>query len=111
MLHGMIAAPARPALETAGEARRRSLLAESDVLLDEVEALHLDDRTEAPQPLREAIRSLQIRLGRHDPPMPPATSAATATNHLFFIQESPHRPYSGAPWCPTLVVKNPPAHL
>jgi hypothetical protein len=86
MVHRMIAAAPRPAQETAGEARRKSLLAESDELLDEVEALHLDDRTEAPQPLREAIRNLQIRLGRHDPPMPPATLRA-AHDLVFAVQQ------------------------
>ena len=73
MVHAVIATASRLAHETAGEEHRRSLLAESDALLDEVEALHLDDHIEAPQPLREAIRTLQIRLGRHDPPLPPAT--------------------------------------
>jgi hypothetical protein len=82
----MIATVTRPAQEKAGEARRRSLLAESDCLLDDVEALHLDDRTEAPQPLREAIRALQTRLGRHDPPMPPATLRA-AHDLVFAVQQ------------------------
>lgn len=82
----MIATVSRPAQERAGEARRRSLLAESDGLLDDVEALHLDDRAEAPQPLREAIRALQVRLGRHDPPMPPATLRA-AHDLVFAVQQ------------------------
>jgi hypothetical protein len=86
MVHGMIAAPPRPAQEAAGEMRRRSLLAQSDELLDEVEQLHLDDRTEAPSLLREAIRNLQIRLGRHDPPMPPATLRA-AHDLVFAVQQ------------------------
>ena len=59
---------------------------ESDGLLDDVEELHLEDRTEAPQPLREAIRALQIRLGRHDPPMPPATLRA-AHDLVFAVQQ------------------------
>jgi hypothetical protein len=86
MVHDMIAAAPRPAQEAAGDTRRRSLLAESDELLDEVEQLHLHDRTEAPQPLREAIRNLQIRLGRHDPPMPPATLRA-AHDLVFAVQQ------------------------
>jgi hypothetical protein len=72
--------------EKAGEARRRSLLAESDCLLDDVEALRLDDHTEAPSRLREAIRSLQVRLGRSDPPMPPATLRA-AHDLVFAVQQ------------------------
>ena len=82
----VIATVSRPAQEKAGEARRKSLLAESDCLLEDVETLHLDDRTEAPQPLREAIRALQVRLGRHDPPMPPATLRA-AHDLVFAVQQ------------------------
>jgi hypothetical protein len=86
MVHAVIETVARPAQEMAGEARRRSLLAESDALLDEVEALNLDDHVEAPQTLREAIRALQIRLGRHDPPLPPATLLA-AHDLVFAVQQ------------------------
>jgi hypothetical protein len=86
MVHAVIATASRPAQETAGEARRKSLLAESDALLDEVEGLHLDDHIEAPTPLREAIRTLQIRLGRHDPPLPPATLRA-AHDLVFAVQQ------------------------
>jgi hypothetical protein len=86
MLRSMIATISRPALDVAGEARRRSLLAESDCLLDDVETLFLDDHTEAPQPLREAIRALQVRLGRHDPPLPPATLHA-AHDLVFAVQQ------------------------
>jgi len=82
----MLAVGVRPAREKAGEARRRSLLAESDGLLDDVELLRLDDHTEAPQPLREAIRALQVRLGRHDPPLPPATLRA-AHDLVFAVQQ------------------------
>ena len=57
--------------EVATETRRKSLLAESDVLLDDVETLRLQDSTEAPPRLREAIRMLQLRLGRRNPPLPP----------------------------------------
>lgn len=68
------------------EARRRSLLAESDALLDDVELLRLNDRTEAPPTLREAIRSLQLRLGRRNPPVPPPTLAA-AHDLVFAVQQ------------------------
>jgi hypothetical protein len=86
MVHGMVVTVARPAPERADEARRKSLLAESDCLLDDVEALRLDDHTEAPEPLREAIRALQVRLGRRDPPMPPATLHA-AHDLVFAVQQ------------------------
>jgi hypothetical protein len=86
MVHGMVATFARPVSEKAGEARRKSLLAESDCLLDDVEALRLDDHTEAPEPLREAIRALQVRLGRRDPPMPPAT-LHSAHDLVFAVQQ------------------------
>jgi hypothetical protein len=86
MVLSMIATASQPVREIAIEERRRSLLAESDCLLDDVEALHLDDHTEAPQPLREAIRALQIRLGRHDPPLPPATLSA-AHDLVFAVQQ------------------------
>lgn len=82
----MAAATSLQMHEKAAEARRRSLLAESDCLLDDVEALRLDDHTEAPQRLREAIRSLQARLGRTDPPMPPATLRA-AHDLVFAVQQ------------------------
>jgi hypothetical protein len=86
MVRAMIAIVSRPSNAPSGEEHRRALLAESDGLLDEVEALHLDDHTEAPDPLREAIRTLQLRLGRHDPPMPPATLRA-AHDLVFAVQQ------------------------
>jgi hypothetical protein len=58
------------------EQRRRRLLAESDALLDHVEQLRLEDETVAPERLRNAIRTLQIRLGRREPPPAPATLTA-----------------------------------
>ena len=76
----------RPADEKAVEVRRRTLLAESDSILDDVESLRLEDRNEAPQPLREAIRALQVRLGRSDPPLPPATLHA-AHDLVFAVQQ------------------------
>jgi len=86
MVHCMVATDARPVSERAGETWRKSLLAESDCLLDDVESLRLDDHTEAPEPLREAIRALQVRLGRRDPPMPPATLHA-AHDLVFAVQQ------------------------
>lgn len=75
-----------PATEEAAELHRRLLLAESDVLLEDVEMLRLNDSTEAPQRLREAIRALQIRLGRRNPPLPPATLDA-AHDLVFAVQQ------------------------
>lgn len=72
--------------EHAAELRRRFLLAESDLLLDDVENLRLSDQSEAPQLLREAIRALQIRLGRRNPPLPPATLDA-AHDLVFAVQQ------------------------
>ena len=86
MVQPMVATLARPSEEKAGETRRRSLLAESDSLLDDVETLRLSDQTDAPPPLREAIRALQIRLGRHDPPVAPATLHA-AHDLVFAVQQ------------------------
>ncbi|HYM67541.1 MAG TPA: hypothetical protein VEW68_09635 [Patescibacteria group bacterium] len=65
---------------------RRTLLAESDSLLEDVEGLRLQDETEAPPRLREAIRALQIRLGRRNPPLPPATLDA-AHELVFAVQQ------------------------
>lgn len=72
--------------EAADEIRRRTLLAESDALLDDVEALRLEDRIEAPPQLREAIRALQVRLGRRNPPLPSATLDA-AHELVFAVQQ------------------------
>jgi hypothetical protein len=72
--------------EAADEIHRRSLLAESDALLDDVEMLRLEDQTEAPDRLREAIRSLQVRLGRRNPPLPSATLDA-AHDLVFAVQQ------------------------
>lgn len=68
------------------EERRRSLMAESDGLLDDVERLRLDDRDEVPQQLREAICALQVRLGRSEPPLAPATLHA-AHDLVFAVQQ------------------------
>jgi hypothetical protein len=82
----MAAATTQLVDEKAVEVRRRSLLAESDSMLDEVEALRLEDCAEAPRELREAIRALQVRLGRPDPPLPPATLHA-AHDLVFAVQQ------------------------
>lgn len=61
-------------------------MAESDRLLDEVESLRLLDQEDAPHSLREAIQMLQVRLGRKDPPLPPATLHA-AHDLVFAVQQ------------------------
>ena len=58
------------------EQRRRSLLNESDELLDRLEVLRLRDQTRAPNRLKNAITALQRRLGRSDPPPSPSTLKA-----------------------------------
>jgi hypothetical protein len=68
------------------EARRRLLMDESDRLLEEVESLRLADEEEAPIELREAIQLLQRRLGRTEPPLPPATLHA-AHDLVFAVQQ------------------------
>lgn len=70
----------------AAEIHRRILLAESDLLLEDVEVLRLNDAAEAPLRLREAIRAMQIRLGRRNPPLPPATLDA-AHDLVFAVQQ------------------------
>ena len=68
------------------ESRRRFLMAESDRLLEQVETLRLMDEEDAPHSLREAIRLLQVRLGRKDPPLPPTTLHA-AHDLVFAVQQ------------------------
>jgi hypothetical protein len=70
----------------AADVLRRVLLAESDHLLDDVETLRLKEEVEVPLRLREAIRALQIRLGRRNPPLPPATIDA-AHDLVFAVQQ------------------------
>lgn len=72
--------------DTSAEVTRKSLLAESDAVLDEVESLRLQEEIDAPLRLREAIRALQIRLGRRNPAVPPATLAA-AHDLVFAVQQ------------------------
>jgi hypothetical protein len=69
---------------------------ESDALLDEVESLRLSDESLPPLRLREAIRALQIRLGRRHPVVAPATLEA-AHDLVFAVQQrlmaaNPHNP-------------------
>jgi hypothetical protein len=71
---------------TEEESRRRTLMDESDRLLEEVESLRLADAEHAPDSLREAIHLLQRRLGRTDPPLPPATLHA-AHDLVFAVQQ------------------------
>src|SRR5260370_17319136 len=97
----MAAATIPRTYEDGVEMRRRTLMAESDGLLDDVERLRLDDQSEVPQQLREAICALQLRLGRTDPPLAPATLHA-AHDLVFAGQQRlmaanpkhprPHRP-------------------
>ena len=61
-------------------------MAESDALLDEVENLRLNEEAAAPVSLREAIRALQIRLGRRHPSVAPATLEA-AHDLVFAVQQ------------------------
>ena len=82
----MVLPMATATMAGSSDTRRKSLLAESDVLLDDVESLRLQDRTEAPPQLRDAIRSLQLRLGRRNPPLPPATLHA-AHDLVFAVQQ------------------------
>src|ERR1700694_5999064 len=77
---------ATAAIAPPSDSRRKSLLAESDVLLDDVELLRLKARTEPPPQLRDAIRALQLRLGRRNPPVPPATLHA-AHDLVFAVQQ------------------------
>src|SRR2546430_317778 len=67
------------------EIQRRFLMAESDVLLEDVETLRLRDAVEAPPRLREAVRAMQIRLGRRNPPLPAAT--LDAVHDLVFAAQ------------------------
>src|SRR5260370_13413506 len=48
--------------------------------------LRLDDRIEVPQPLRDALCSLQVRLGRTEPAAAPATLHA-AHDLVFAVQQ------------------------
>jgi len=75
-----------PIDEASTDAWRRTLMQESDRLLDEVEGLRLEDELHAPISLREAIQELQRRLGRKDPPLP-ASTLHSAHDLVFAVQQ------------------------
>lgn len=60
----------------AGDSHRRQMLSESDTLLLQVEELRLADRGACPPTLADAVRSLQLRLGRVDAQHPRTVRAA-----------------------------------
>ena len=82
----MTASPAVATSDEAAELQRVQLMAESDSLLDDVETLRLRDESEAPLRLREAIRALQLRLGRRNPAVAPSTLDA-AYELVFAVQQ------------------------
>lgn len=57
----------------AEDRRRRNLLDEADQLLEEVEELRLDDQRRVPEGLRQAIEVLQVKAGRGEASIAPAT--------------------------------------
>lgn len=67
------------------DAGRRLLLGESDRLLEAVEDLRLAEAPRVPDSLGRAIAKLQARLGRKEPPLPPATLGA-AHSMVFAVQ-------------------------
>jgi hypothetical protein len=67
------------------DAHRRRLLADSDHLLEQVEQLRLGDGTVCPPDLAEAVRSLQLRLGRAEASRPRTVRAA---HHLVFAVQA-----------------------
>src|SRR2546430_3616671 len=82
----MSAALAQVDEENGVEDRRRSLMAQSDELLEEVEVLRLDDKESVPPSLQAAIHALQERLGRSNPPVSPSTLHA-AHDLVFAVQQ------------------------
>jgi hypothetical protein len=83
----------------AAERHRRSLLRSTDDLLGEIELLRLHARSQVPRPLRQALRALQLRMGRTDAVTP--ASVRAAQNLVFGLQQrlmaaNPRRPDSGA---------------
>jgi hypothetical protein len=64
MLPAMSALPHTAATEA--EMARRTMLAQADLLLDEVEELRLAEQPRLPPSLGEAIRGLQARIGRRE---------------------------------------------
>ena len=66
--------------------RRRALLASSDRLLDELEELRLADHVDVPPALRDAVQTLQQRLGSTERPAKPRTLRA-AHELVLSVQE------------------------
>ncbi len=92
----MATATLAPVDEQCADTWRKTLMDESDRLLEEVESLRLEDAVDAPITLREAIQNLQRRLGRKDPPLPPST-LHSAHDLVFAVQQrlmaaNPHHP-------------------
>ena len=75
------------------DSHRRRLLEESDQLLDEVEELRLRDRRRVPTRLSSAIERLQLKAGRGDASIAPA-SLRTAHELVLSVQ---YRLMSGNP--------------
>jgi hypothetical protein len=69
----------------AAEHHRRRMLAEADYLLDQVEELRLAKLHAVPPALGDAVRSLQVRLGRCDAGRPRTVRAA---QHLVFAVQA-----------------------
>jgi hypothetical protein len=67
------------------ELHRRRLLARSDELLEEVEQLRLGEQRQLPPTLGEAIRALQLRIGRPEPGNPRTVRAAQLL--VFAVQQ------------------------
>jgi hypothetical protein len=78
----MSALPAPPA---EAELARRDMLAHADRLLDAVEELRLAEESRVPPTLREAIRSLQVRIGRAESSNPRTVRAAQML--VFTVQQ------------------------
>jgi hypothetical protein len=76
MLRRMSALIAIDATADETEVHRRHLLAVSDGLLEQVEELRLSELAAVPPALADAIRALQVRLGRVDAGMPRTLRAA-----------------------------------
>ena len=78
----MSALPAPPA---ESDLVRRDMLAHADRLLDAVEELRLAEESRLPPTLREAIRSLQLRIGRAESSNPRTVRAAQLL--VFTVQQ------------------------
>lgn len=85
MLRRMSALIALDAAADKSEVHRRHLLAVSDGLLEQVEELRLSELAAVPPALADAIRALQVRLGRVDGAMPRTLRAA---HQLVFAVQS-----------------------